>query len=930
MGTRTDAPTRSDGDGEGMSQETPFKRGADGLVGAATAAASVRLDGQAQPDARAAGLLPPPPLPEFRQIGQLDVPAEDDGFDAANGRSPFSDSSGSDSSGSDSPGSRDAGGPERNTNDVGSDQQRRKAKRRAAGPSRDRIAANDDVPSIGGLIYALEQKPSKKTFSIAALASGLWFAFGCAFAWSMLAPEYAKVGSLGELLLRPVMMSVTATIVLPIVLFWFLALLVWRAQELRLMSSAMTEVAVRLAEPDRSAEQSVASLGQAVRKQVNFMNEAVSRALGRAGELEALVHNEVNALERSYQDNEHKIRGLVQELSGERTALVTSTEQMHVTLRSMGSEIPALVEKLSGQQIKLAKIIEGAGQNLIALETSLNKASNNLESSLGDRTVHLQSVLTDYTQALNGALANRTNQMQGVLEDYTRALDTTLANRAHMLDGQLVERTRALDSAFAERLKLFDDSILRSTMAIDGTIGEKAQLLTTAMESHAHHLSETLGKQAHNLDDTLMHGINAVRLTSENITRQSVKAIEGLSGQADLLKNVSENLLTQVNTVTGRFENQGQSIMRAANALETANFRIDTTLQNRHRELGETLNKLSSKAEQLDEVMRGYSTSVESSMTDAEMRARALTDQMARGAVSHSQAALAEIERVRMETEAHAGRALEDMRSKFANVSREVSEQMGTLTNRVSESSDDLRSRSMRAAAEFEHEQGRLRAEAERIPEVTRQSSEAMRRALSEQLQALEQLSSLSSREARHRDVRPPAPAPLQVQTLTQAVIAESRQHAPVMPQPPPPASTQNRWSLGDLLARASEDESGQRSHAAAGPAASAAINIDIIARAIDTNTAAAIWSRFRAGQRGIMVRSIYSAEGRTTFDEILRRYRTDLDFQGTVDRFLMDFESLLRDADQKDPSGQTVQGHLVSNSGRVYLFLAHASGRLS
>ncbi len=97
-----------------------------------------------------------------------------------------------------------------------------------------------------------------------------------------------------------------------------------------------------------------------------------------------------------------------------------------------------------------------------------------------------------------------------------------------------------------------------------------------------------------------MHGINAVRLTSENITRQSVKAIEGLSGQADLLKNVSENLLTQVDTVTGRFENQGQVIMRAANALETANFRIDTTLQNRHRELTDTLNKLGGKAEQLD------------------------------------------------------------------------------------------------------------------------------------------------------------------------------------------------------------------------------------------------------------------------------------------------------------------------------------------
>src|SRR6185295_17262555 len=38
---------------------------------------------------------------------------------------------------------------------------RRAAKRRPAGPPRARIAANDDAPSIGGLIFALQQRPSR-------------------------------------------------------------------------------------------------------------------------------------------------------------------------------------------------------------------------------------------------------------------------------------------------------------------------------------------------------------------------------------------------------------------------------------------------------------------------------------------------------------------------------------------------------------------------------------------------------------------------------------------------------------------------------------------------------------------------------------------------------------------------------------------------
>src|SRR5512137_2384187 len=52
--------------------------------------------------------------------------------------------------------------------------QRRAARRRPAGPSRGQVAANDDVPSIGGLIYALDQKPDSTPFRYAIIASGVW------------------------------------------------------------------------------------------------------------------------------------------------------------------------------------------------------------------------------------------------------------------------------------------------------------------------------------------------------------------------------------------------------------------------------------------------------------------------------------------------------------------------------------------------------------------------------------------------------------------------------------------------------------------------------------------------------------------------------------------------------------------------------------
>ena len=177
--------------------------------------------------------------------------------------------------------------------------------------------------------------------------------------------------------------------------------------------------------------------------------------------------------------------------------------------------------------------------------------------------------------------------------------------------------------------------------------------------------------------------------------------------------------------------------------------------------------------------------------------------------------------------------------------------------------------------------------------------------------------------------IRIGSPAALAGELVGPAVDGLAETPAQPATQPGP-----GRWSLGDLLSRASSEPVVQPAEAMAEPmpkaAPTAPINLEIIASALDPDTAAAIWSRYRAGQRGIMVRSIYSAEGRSTFDEVVRRYGVEPTFRGTVDKFLADFERLLRESEARDASGRTVEGHLTSPSGRTYLFLSHAAGRLN
>jgi len=870
-------------------------------------------------------------------------------------------------------------GNERAADKTQAEPVRRMARRRPAGPPRQKIAANDDAPSIGGLIYALEQKPATTPFKYAAIASAGWAAICLVFSWIIVRAELEAGATLVSLLEKPATFLTVTAIIVPITVLWALALLAWRSDELRLRSSTMTEVAIRLAEPDRMAEQSVASLGQAVRRQVSFMNDAISRALGRAGELEALVHNEVTALERSYEENERKIKGLIQELAGERTSLLSTSERVTDTLRTLGTDIPTLIDRLSNQQVKLAQIIQGAGENLTQLETAVGQSTDRLENTIGGKTQQLQVMLEGYTTGLATALGARTEQLQTaiagyvdtldtsldqrteklqrIFDEYARALDTSIANRAQALDIQLVERTKALDAAFGQRLRTFDESIMRSTMTIDSAVSEKARALTSALDTHAKTFSETIARQSVNLDESLMHGINSVRRTSENITRQSLKAIEGLAGQSEMLKRVSENLLAQVNAVTSRFEGQGQAIMRAASSLENANFKIESTLQGRHAELTQTMEQISGKADEFGRLMQGFSSSMEGSLTSAEQRARAAAEHLRLSTEAAQRSALADLERFRMEAGAEGERTLDELKNRFSSISNVVNEQLSTLTSRFDETSDEVRQRASRAAADIAAEQARLKEQMDRLPVATRENADAMRRALHDQLRAIEQLSSLTTRSIVGRDVTAPQPAsstpyaagpgPGQG-TLTGSYVAETHggYRAPAASAPyaaaalPRPGGTsgpagENRegWSLGDLLARASRDDEGHGgAHRAAPPAPPVNFHtqIDAIARALDPATTAALWQRIAAGQRGVMVRSIYTPEGRAIFDDLSLRYRSDGDLQRTINHYLIDFENIRRDAEQRDPSGRAVNAHLLSDMGRVYLFLAHVSGRIA
>ena len=164
----------------------------------------------------------------------------------------------------------------------------------------------------------------------------------------------------------------------------------WRAQELRLIAQSMAKVAMRLAEPESVARDSIVTVGQAIRREVAAMGDGVERALARASELESLVHNEVAALERTYSDNEVRIRALLQELSNQRDTLVGQAEQVRSAISNVHIDLTqdlSTISDLVGQQVNEAaeRITHSLAEKGEHITLALGQIGDNMIQQLSER-----------------------------------------------------------------------------------------------------------------------------------------------------------------------------------------------------------------------------------------------------------------------------------------------------------------------------------------------------------------------------------------------------------------------------------------------------------------------------------------------------------------------------------------------------------------
>ena len=362
-----------------------------------------------------------------------------------------------------------------------------------AGPTA--AVANDDQQSIGQVLQALQRRPARSSYFVAAVFSCAWIVGCLSLSWVYLSDIHAALGP--ERSPIALMIGLGAAALLPIIFFFGVAHMAWRAQELRLIAQSMARVAMRLAEPESVARDSIVTVGQAIRREVAAMGDGVERALARASELEALVQSEVAALERTYSENEVRIRGLLQDLANQRDTLVGQAEQVRSAINNVQIDLTqdlSTISDLVGQQVNEAaqRITHSLAERGEQITLTLGQISDNMVQQLSERGGDLLDRLEATSNETSRAIAMASERLSSNLDFKTNHIGEEFAEIATGLEDMMNSRLDRVTESFSEK----------SLAVVDLMIG-RSQQLTDAIVETSSQLAETIATRADEVNSTL-------------------------------------------------------------------------------------------------------------------------------------------------------------------------------------------------------------------------------------------------------------------------------------------------------------------------------------------------------------------------------------------------------------------------------------------
>ena len=598
--------------------------------------------------------------------------------------------------------------------------------------------------------------------------------------------------------------------------------------------------------------------------------------------------------------------------------------------------------------------------------------------------------LSDPEDFATDQIATISEAVRRELAEMRAGLDAALkqANELKEIVGREVEEIDRGTGRAEFRTRTMEELLNRhkdGLQEIARTLGTESDTISRAIREQVDAVRGVAGKAEGDLDAAgkrLAEQAEALSRMSEAARAGADQTATMLDRQSSRLEVVANDALSKAEEIGQRYERQRETIAEAAGRLEHEHARLQAVFE-AHRDGMDAADKsLAHHTAEISRAVAGLSAGLDVTFEAAAARAAALRESIAdqirlgaseaadastsvsRSAGAATRAIGATVDELKAATGAlsndvsrAATEAIETTTGKLtaatAAMNHEVTRVTTTLAEEIGQRTEELRKLAETAAADGETASERFNAAMIRLGGTAREAGRAMHEATDELAKRIDDLpgEAAASAEALKEVLEEQIGA---LATIAEIVVRHARtldrSTPPVQPRetvfpprmaPQPEVPRQRRWGMSELLAAAERksahgahdlvhgsDQDFQRASLHVIETLQAlAIDLD---RALEQSPPPELWQRYQAGERNVFTRRLYNLAGRELYDRIAAKYRKESEFRAHVDRFVTSFEELLGAASTRDRDNILVDTYLTSDTGKVYLMLGQAIGKLS
>ncbi|HEY4123433.1 MAG TPA: hypothetical protein VGM36_02400 [Rhizomicrobium sp.] len=842
-------------------------------------------------------------------------------------------------------------------------------------PERPKRGSAKQPTGLGALVFAI-------------IIAAFWVGCAAAYLFGYVGPRGLGVLDLQEMALF------AAIIAAPPMLFIATAWVLGRGQAMGSLVGQLSERIELLVTADDTSSKTAAKLGRTVRHELDALNSGIDGAFQRLRALENVLQNQIAALDEAGARADVRGEAVATRLMQERERLESiggmlgeAASRAGETVTSHAAGLKALID--SAQGALAASAIE-TGDALSDRTEELKTTIGSAQGALAASAMDAQTALANRTQdlkatieAAQGALAVSVTQVQDVLSDRTQELKSTIGSaedafgastqRAHeILAGQVEQLKAMIGSAgdvlldgtirahelLAERTERANDLIATRVTQMKTVIESSEGALDRAAGQASEHLAGRVA-QLQAIMETAEGKLNAASHTLEKQTtdfRASVEtaalaphnvAVE-LDKQAKQIEQVADATMARAEFVLGRHERHRAQMNELLQKLRDEGQAFDTAIVAERTALEKAIAALSPEAKKFETLASDTERHVEMIMSNAAARAGNIAGVLSREAerlaeVSNAASdSLIKITHTLREAGESAHMLIGDTASTAKSNAKALVGDAMVECEKLIRAAGELAQKSKEVSLDLGRAVGDVQTHMATLPGIAQQEAVRVREMLRTETEEILDLSARTISTIHARTTVKPArtetdPAQADADSLlSRARKLTQRPKRKIEPRPTE-MNDPKGWNMSTLLAAVESGETREKEFRPGAAAALGALEASLADMAIDLagfDTGPAPgeeeWRRYLAGDRSVFARRLADAIDSDAMNRIVNLYRENTKFREAADSYIVDFEALLDRAKEGDGGGLLTSTMLSADTGKIYLALAYALGRLS